>query len=221
MKKGDPKSENYVRAVERAGAEAVWLSKGATSWGEQLTTIDGLLLTGGGDVAPERYDDTDGGKNELVDRQRDEAELEAFDYCWELGLPVLGICRGFQVINVAMGGKLVQDVESDLTEALPHRSLNDVSRKHTVDVLPDTLLAGILDRSGEMSVNSRHHQAVTREKLAPGLKASAIAPDGVVEGIEAEGDHFVVGVQCHPERDGEAEAMVPVFAALVEEARKD
>src|SRR5512143_4038114 len=104
VKRGDPKSENYVRAVERAGAETVWLPRGVSSWGEQLAGIDGLLLTGGGDVSPERYGEPDSGKCELVDRQRDEAELEALDYCWELGLPILGICRGFQVINVALGG---------------------------------------------------------------------------------------------------------------------
>ena len=219
VKRGDPISENYVRAVERAGAEAVWLSKGTGSWGEKLADIDGLLLTGGGDVSPERYGEPDGGKCELVDPQRDEAELEALDYCWELGLPILGICRGFQVINVALNGKLVQDIESGLSGALPHRSVEGVSRNHNVDVLPGTVLEEILGRSGAVHVNSRHHQGVVRENLAPGLRVSAVATDGIVEGIEVSGERFVVGVQCHPERDGEADAMVPVFAALVERAR--
>jgi len=212
------KSHNYLNAVRQAGGEAVPLLPGVASWAKELEGIQGLLLTGGGDVHPGRYGEEYPGKCEMVDEQRDELELQALNFCREHGLPVLGICRGFQVINVALGGSLLQDLATDHPGALPHRAVQDISHSHPIRLLQDTVLAGVLGRDGEVRVNSRHHQGLTEKELAPGLKVSAVAPDGIVEGIELEGETFLIGIQCHPERPGEAEAAMPVFRALVERA---
>lgn len=220
MTPGEKKNDNYFNAVRLAGGEAVPLLAEAASWAEELEGLQGLLLTGGGDVHPGRYGQEYPGKCEMVDELRDELELRALSFCRERGLPVLGICRGFQVINVALGGSLLQDLATDHVGALPHRSVRDVSQVHSIRLVPGTALAGILGRDGKIQVNSRHHQGLTERELAPGLKVSAVAPDGIVEGIESWDEPFLVGVQCHPERPGEAEAMEGVFAALVEQASR-
>jgi putative glutamine amidotransferase len=219
--RGHKKSDNYIEAVRRAGAEPVVLGEDPASWDGQLDRIDGLLLTGGGDIDPTLYGQQDSGKCELVKRTRDDLELGALRLCRERGLPVLGICRGFQLINVALGGSLMQDLATNCPGALAHRSDEQArSRYHSIRVLPDTALAAILGHNGEMQVNSRHHQGLTEGGIAPGLRVSAVAPDGIIEGIELDGDAFLVAVQCHPERPGEAPVMEPVFTALVERARR-
>jgi putative glutamine amidotransferase len=217
---GERKSDNYIEAIRRAGGEPVILPVDVDSWAGELEGIHGLLLTGGGDVHPDRYAQEDRGTCDLVDERRDRLELEAIAYCRKQGLPILGICRGFQVINVALGGSLLQDVETERTGALPHRSERGVSQNHSVQVRSRTQLARILRQDGEVAVNSRHHQGLSEQELAPGLTVNAMAPDGIVEGFELEGEPFLVGVQCHPERTGEAEAIVPVFDALVAAARR-
>jgi putative glutamine amidotransferase len=217
---GDPKSDNYIEAIRRAGGRPVVLPKDVDSWAGELRDIQGILFTGGGDVHPGRYGQEYPGKCEQVDERRDDLELQALHFCRERGLPVLGICRGFQFINVALGGSLLQDVPTEHPGALPHQSIRNVSQSHPIELLSGTRLAAILGHDGEIRVNSRHHQGLTEKELAPGLKVSARAPDGIVEGIEVEGEPFLIAVQCHPERPGEAEAMEGVFAALVERARQ-
>lgn len=172
--------------------------------------IDGLLLCGGGDVDPACYGDAGTGKLRSVDRRRDRTEMILIRWALDDRLPVLGICRGIQALNVAAGGTLVQDIPSEVPGALQHGPGRDIPRDHLAhEVLlePGSLLAAVLageSNTGEfpcLRVNSRHHQAV--KVVAPGFAVSARAPDGVIEGIESisltEPGVFVVGVQWHPE----------------------
>jgi putative glutamine amidotransferase len=166
-------------------------------------TLDGLLLCGGGDVAPIHYGAGDGGRLVMVEPQRDGVELVLTRWALGDGRPILGICRGAQVLNVAAGGTLIQDIPLEVPGALLHRTKEYPA--HEVTVERGSLLAQALadgQGTGDLAhvlVNSRHHQAVQR--VAPGFVVSATAPDGVIEAIERRPDDrsFVLGVQWHPE----------------------
>ncbi|HZQ49048.1 MAG TPA: gamma-glutamyl-gamma-aminobutyrate hydrolase family protein [Candidatus Dormibacteraeota bacterium] len=176
----------YRRAVEGAGAEPVEVSTDAA----RLPDVDGLLLPGGWDVDPSLYGEPKDEKVGPIDRELDEAELRMFEQARERELPVLGICRGQQVINVALGGTLVQHLDDHDIRGHGRSHL-----AHSVKVHPDSELA---QAAGEhqISVNSFHHQAV--KDLARGLRETAHGEDGTVEGVESD-DGLIVAVQCHPE----------------------
>jgi len=204
-----------VRAVEAAGGEPVPLLVESPSWTAEIETLRGLLLTGGNAVDPRRYGEENHGLCRLVVPRRDELEQEALDYCAARGLPVLGVCRGMQFLNVALGGSMLQDLTITTVE---HEAVGGVSRFHSVDVIADTALARLVGAAGPLRVNSRHHQGLRREHLAPGMRPTAVAPDGVVEGIEAADGRFLIGIQFHPEYEGEVPEAVPIFARLVARA---
>ncbi len=176
----------YRRAVEAAGAEPVDLPRGTTA----LPDIDGLLLPGGWDVDPELYDESKHAKTGPIDRELDETELRLFRQARDKHLPVLGICRGQQVINVAMGGSLLQHIEDHEVRAHGRRHL-----AHTIEVDQSSELGQAVGKR-TIKVNSLHHQAIRR--LAPGLQQTAQGEDGTVEGVESD-DGLIVAVQCHPE----------------------
>jgi putative glutamine amidotransferase len=176
----------YRRAVEVAGAEPVDLPPGTP----ELPEVDGLLLPGGWDVDPSFYGEKPDEKLGPVDPELDETELRLFGQARERGLPVLGICRGQQVINVAMGGSLLQHLEDHDVRAHGRSHL-----AHTIEVDPASEL-GQAAGEHKVRVNSLHHQAIG--KLAPGLQQTARGEDGTVEGVESD-DGLVVAVQCHPE----------------------
>jgi len=176
----------YRRAVEAAGAEPVDLPPGTAA----LPAVDGLLLPGGWDVDPSLYGERPDEKVGPIDRELDDTELNLFRQAREQELPVLGICRGQQVINVAMGGSLVQHLEGHEVRALGRSHL-----AHTIEVDPDSEL-GRAAGEHKIRVNSLHHQAV--RKLAPGLQQTARGEDGTVEAVESD-DGLIVAVQCHPE----------------------
>jgi putative glutamine amidotransferase len=155
-----------------------------------LPNVDGLLLPGGWDVDPALYGEPKDEKVGPIDRELDDTELRLFQQARERELPVLGICRGQQVINVAMGGSLVQHLDDHDARALGRSHL-----AHTIEVDPDSEL-GRAAGEHKIRVNSLHHQAV--RKLAPGLMQTAHGDDGTVEGVESE-DGLIVAVQCHPE----------------------
>ena len=165
--------------------------------------LDGLLLSGGGDVAAAHYGAAEGRRPRSVDPPRDRVELRLARWAVAEGLPILGICRGIQLLNVAAGGTLIQDIPSALAGAptsVEHDSASDEA--HSVALSPGSLLADILSAGEEprsIAVNSRHHQAV--DQVAPHFVAVARAPDGIIEGIErAQAEEgFAVGVQWHPE----------------------
>jgi putative glutamine amidotransferase len=176
----------YRRAVVAAGAEPVDLVPGTKS----LPEVDGLLLPGGWDVDPSFYGERRDEKLGETDPELDETELALFGQAREREIPVLGICRGQQVINVAMGGSLVQHLEGHEV-----RSLGRSHLAHTIDVDPTSEL-GQAAGEHKVRVNSLHHQAIKR--LADGLQQSASGEDGTVEGVESD-DGLIVAVQCHPE----------------------
>ena len=176
----------YRRAVAAAGAEPVDLVPGTKS----LPPVDGLLLPGGWDVDPSFYGESPDEKVVETDKQLDETELAMFHQARERELPVLGICRGQQVINVAMGGSLVQHLEGHEVRAHGRSHL-----AHSIDVDPSSEL-GRAAGAHKIRVNSFHHQAI--RTLAEGLQQTARGDDGTVEGVESD-DGLIVAVQCHPE----------------------
>lgn len=164
-----------------------------------MTNVDGLIISGGGDVDPAAY----GGNPEDpvvtgVNHHRDSSEFAAFDEARALGLPVLAICRGAQLVNVALGGTLYADLERDASVAVRHRMSEEAlsGPLHSVTVRAGSMLAKWLELDGAIEVNSEHHQGI--QLLAPPLVVAARSADGLVEGFELP-DERVVGVQWHPE----------------------
>ena len=191
--------DEYVRSVEQAGAIPVVLAPCDPAHAPLLLDrLDGLLLSGGVDVDPALFDEAPHPKLRRVDRRRDDLELALTREALRRDLPILAICRGIQVLNVATGGTLIQDLPSQIAGGERHDCPEPRSRRvHRIEAEPGTHLNEMLGEEA-ISVNSFHHQAVGR--LGKGLVASARCPeDGVVEGLEGPGDHFVLGVQWHPE----------------------
>jgi len=205
----------YVQGVERAGGAVLLLPN--TCCREvvvaALAACHGLLLTGGGDVEPARYGQPAHPATDKVDTLRDATEILAVQEAMRRGLPVLGICRGIQLLNVALGGTLIQDI----AECLRESALNHCGPDHPVCIQAGALLAELWP-GPELVVNSRHHQAVDR--LADGLRAVAWARDGIVEALEAGDGYPLLGLQCHPEDLLEREEFLAPFRWLVSRARR-
>jgi putative glutamine amidotransferase len=211
-----------VASVERSGAHARVLDV-SESPRAVLQTIDGVLLTGGGDVDPAFYGQDRHETVEDAEPGRDEFELDLARRAIEDDVPLLAICRGAQVLNVAAGGTLVQDIPTAVTTELSHSLKEPRDRvAHDIQVALDsrlhTALAGAVSASCACRVNSRHHQSVG--KLGRNLKASATAPDGVIEGIESPDATFCLGVQWHPENFWRTGEFKPLFDAFVGAARE-
>jgi putative glutamine amidotransferase len=212
--------EDYVRSVEQAGGIPVVLPPvRPADVPALLDRLDGVLLSGGVDVDPAVYGQAPHPKLGRVNRRRDDFEIALTREALRRDLPILAICRGHQLLNVATGGTLVQDIASTMEGAMKHEGKGPRSRhSHRVDVTAGSRLRGILEQ-GTLPVNSIPHQAVHR--LGDGLVASACCPDdGIVEGLEMPGRRFVVGVQWHPEsfwnRPG---TFQPLFDAHAEACR--
>ncbi len=161
--------------------------------------IDALILTGGDDVDPRSYGETDQGECKHCDIEADKAEIALVKSCIEAKIPVLGACRGIQIINVAYGGTLDQEITREGTCHGPRPTVLDdiLALRHDVEISAGSRLADILG-SSPRTVNTTHHQAI--RALAPGFEVSARAPDGTIEAIEPTNDDYVVGVQWHPEK---------------------
>lgn len=161
--------------------------------------LDGLVLQGGADIAPPMYGEQPRDPAWIGDRVRDRYEIELFEAFVGKGKPVLGICRGCQLINVAFGGTLYQDIATQVPDALAHRDITKYEQKfHTLKFVPGTGLAKLYPNRREATTNTIHHQAVN--KLGRGMIVEAVSmPDSIVEAIRWRGPSYVVGVQWHPE----------------------
>jgi gamma-glutamyl-gamma-aminobutyrate hydrolase PuuD len=203
----------YVAKVERAGARPLLVPPSTDGVEETLDALDGLLLSGGSDIDPELYGHPVHQETKDVVRLRDDGELALLRGALARDLPVLAICRGFQLLNVLRGGDLVQH----LPEAVGHerhRETLGVFSEHPVEVRGGTLLASIIGERHE-GVMSSHHQGVSR--VGEGLVETAWAEDGTLEGVEDPSKRFTVGVLWHPEMEEEDKRL---FEALVAAARR-
>ncbi len=213
--------EAYVQAVLRAGGIPVLLPVGAENGHlrKYLQRLDGLLLTGGGDIDPQRFNGRPHPRVYDVDVQRDELEINLAREAVEHGWPFLAICRGIQVLNVALGGSLYTDLSAQRESSIRHDCYPDMARDHIahqVEITAHSRLANICGGE-QLAVNSLHHQGI--DKLAPGLLPSAYAPDGLVEALEAPDHPFGLAVQWHPEWLAGSPANQGLFRALVQAAR--
>lgn len=206
----------YVEAVERAGGRVLQVPPTPLSdadAGDLVGIANGVLVQGGGDIDPARYDETAHSSVGGVDDQHDAVELALLRAAVAADVPILGICRGMQVLNVALGGSLLQDHSLVGINPATH-----ADTYHDVIVEPETLLATALGTTRPSRCHSWHHQAVAR--LGDGLRTSAAAPDGTIEAIEHGARRWVIGVQWHPEDDA---ATTPdqqrLFDAFVSQAR--
>jgi gamma-glutamyl-gamma-aminobutyrate hydrolase PuuD len=228
------KNQLYAEAISRHGGTPVLLSPATpvTERDRLLRTMDGLLLSGGPDLDPTLYGGTPGGAK-APDTDRDRLDRVAWQAAEQRPLPVLGICRGMQAINVFSGGSLIQDVSSHA--GTPYGQ--GEAEMHDLDVepqsklgraiaaaAPDGLAAGdATDPLLELQVNTYHHQAIGAEQLAQTLRAVAWAPSEagrLVEGFEGRGERWLVGIQCHPERtESTPEELEGLFTAFVRAAQ--
>jgi putative glutamine amidotransferase len=211
----------YTRAVQRAGGTPVMIPPvlQETDWPVLLERLDGLLLSGGEDIAPGLYGQTLEPWTGQVDEERDHAEFGLVRAWLGLGKPLLAICRGHQVLNVALGGTLFQDIMTQVPNALDHAYAPGRPMEnpvHDVAIRAGSAVARVL--AGEnFAVNSAHHQAV----WGPGkdLEIVGYAPDGIVEAVELRDYPFCIGVQWHPEAMVKiSDTMLPLFAAFIASA---
>ena len=212
----------YIHAIRSAGGIPLLIPHGALDSELQslVGRLDGLILPGGEDVDPQEYGDLEIPECGRIDRDRDLLELRLARHAIEEGLPLLAICRGHQVLNVALGGTLWQDLDAQVPDSQPHacHDLEDQNiLAHEVKLGAGSRLHSILGAEA-IGTNSSHHQAI--RGLALGLVITARAPDGVVEAVEFPEHPFAIGLQWHPERMVLAYPRMQLpFEALVEAAR--
>ncbi len=216
-------AQTYVRAVALSSGAPLVISPHLEepSLRAIFERLDGLILSGGGDIQPASFGEEDSGLLKNVDEQRDRAELALA--CWALaeGLPLLAICRGIQVLNVMAGGTLIQDILTQVPNALSHSSISSPKSvvAHVVEVTAGSRLAALVG-AGELGVNSAHHQAA--QAVGAGLIVTARAPDGIIEALENPDHPFCVGVQWHPEAMVESyPVMRQLFEGLIETAQAE
>jgi putative glutamine amidotransferase len=220
-------SQQYVRVLVSAGA-VPWIipliQDDAATLRGIYDRLDGVFLPGGVDLDPSAYDEAPNNLVGRTDPARDEIELSLTRWALEDGKPLLAVCRGIQVVNVAAGGTVHQDLASQLPGAIKHDyfprrgQYNRDLLAHDVEVTDGSRLASLLGAS-TVQVNSMHHQGI--KQLAPGLLSTAHAPDGLIEGLESPNGHFLLGVQWHPEALVERDPrMHRLFTAFIQAATR-
>ncbi len=216
------KTADYERSVVEAGGDPLVVDLSSGPAAALLDSVGALLLTGGGDIDPALFGEDRHPAFQEAEPGRDAAEIALVLHALATGLPVLAICRGVQVLNVALGGSLIQDIPSQLPMALNHRVPTPPNAPaHEVHISAGTRLAALLGLAGDgghVSVNSRHHQAPKR--IGEGLITSAVSEDAVVEALELADHPFCIGVQWHPENFVETGEFQSLFNGLIEAARR-
>ncbi len=216
------KLPDYEESVRRAGGEVRVLHQDTDHPADVIGSIDGLLLTGGGDVEPSIYGASTHPAFDPAEPGRDEYEIELVRRAFEKDIPVFAICRGVQVLNVARGGTLIQHIPEEVGTSVEHRVKEPrFAIAHDVWLTPGSLLQETLrerlEDADSCAVNSRHHQAP--KDLGEGLVASATAPDGVIEAVEDPSRRFCLGVQWHPENFWRTGEFRTLFEAFVQACR--
>ena len=208
---------DYLDAVRRAGGVPVLIAPGEPNWEDLLATVDGLILSGGGDIDPDRYSGRRHESNYGIDHERDALELSLARRIIDLEMPALGICRGAQLMNVALGGTLIEHIPDEVGEEVLHRAPPREPTRHSVRLKSQSLLSRMLG-CDEFEATSWHHQAL--RALAAGFEAVAHAPDGTIEAIEMPDHPWLIAVQWHPELTAASDPLQQrLFDALVEATR--
>ena len=209
---------NYVEALRKAGAVPVVIPPQPENAADLIRELDGLVLAGGDDCDPSAYGaERHPTVDPVMDPRRQSNDLGLAKLAREREIPTLGICLGLQVMNVAAGGTLVQDIDSQFETEIRHASEPEDRGRHDVIVEKGTRLGEIL-RDRELNVNSSHHQAIG--KVGEGLRVTAHAPDGIIEGLEDPKHPFYVGVQWHPEDMVGEDSAAKLFGAFLDAARE-
>ena len=212
-------NEAYVVSIKNAGGIPIAIPTGLSpeSYDLILSRLSGLLLSGGGDISPEQYNSSPDSRTHKVDQDRDCSEIYLIKKAIKNRLPLFGICRGSQILNVALGGTLYIDVQQDMPGSLKHDyyPFAEWTRDHyahSVRIKADSRLAAIFEKK-ELMINSVHHQGI--KNLGDGLTPIVFAPDGLVEGIQLEGNPFGMAVQWHPESLPDDADMQKLFKAFI------
>ncbi|HZN60013.1 MAG TPA: gamma-glutamyl-gamma-aminobutyrate hydrolase family protein [Planctomycetota bacterium] len=209
---------DYVHAVRRAGGVVVLIPPGEPRPEDLVDVIDGLLLAGGGDVDPGLYGGAAHETIANVNAERDASEIALARRVVETGVPLLGVCRGAQILNVALGGTLVEHLPDVVGDSVPHRTPDRQPTRHPVSVEQGSRLAGVLGAT-EINPTSLHHQAIRR--LGSSLRVVARAPDGTIEAVESSEHPWLIGIQFHCEiRSGVDPTEQRVFDELVRAAAR-
>jgi len=222
--RGSEKYERYIKWIKQFNSNIVCIdliNETPENGVKILESCDGLILTGGLDVDPARYGKPNDTSRCELDRSRDTLEFALIEKAMALRLPVLAICRGAQILNVAMGGSLIIDISADHDTLVEHRSVNSIRSRHFVKIYPNTFLSKLCKTKGD-TANSSHHQAV--DMIAPCFKVSAYATDSIVEAYEWKepiDKQFLIAVQWHPEGlDFKSRLAYPLGKYFLKESRK-
>ena len=212
-------ARRYIESVEKRGGSTMLITPDGSplNVSSVLNSIGGLMLTGGEDIDPSEYNEQpDPNAGLQLSKERDAIEIPLLREGLSRDIPILAICRGMQALNVVMGGKLVQDLPNHRT--VPNEEGRMVPSSHRIFVSPGSKLAATTGSAGFVRVNSIHHQGVIESCKAPSLLATAYGiDDGIIEGLESPQHEWVIGVQCHPERENEVPSNWGLlFDALIE-----
>jgi putative glutamine amidotransferase len=209
----------YIDSLRKAGAIPVLIPPQPENVADIVEELDGILLAGGDDCDPAAYgEERHPSVEPMMDPRRQNNDLSLARSARERGIPTLGICLGLQVMNVAAGGTLMQDIDSEMKTDIEHVSVPEDRARHDIKLESGTRLASIIGGGRDINVNSSHHQAI--KGIGRGFRIAAKAPDGIVEGLEDPEHPFYVGVQWHPEDMGGEKSASALFGAFVEAARK-